>query len=152
MVLYAKDIVDKDFITLGKEVTALQAAKVMKEKRHGFVVVAGSDQKPLGIVTEWDYIEKVIAEERDPSKTTLEEIMTHDIITVNGNDGIDKVAEVMTQKRIRRVLVLEDGKVIGVITSRTIIGSIKEYVAEFQLRLQGFRHHPSDIWASLERN
>jgi IMP dehydrogenase len=128
MVLYAKDIVDKDFITLGKEVTALQAAKVMKEKRHGFVVVAGSDQKPLGIVTEWDYIEKVIAEERDPSKTTLEEIMTHDIITVNGNDGIDKVAEVMTQKRIRRVLVLEDGKVIGVITSRTIIGSIKEYV------------------------
>src|SRR5579875_2852009 len=123
MVLYAKDIVDKDFITLGKEVTALQAAKVMKEKRHGFVVVAGSDQKPLGIVTEWDYIEKVIAEERDPSKTTLDDIMT-----VNGNDGIDKVAEVMTQKRIRRVLVLEDGKVIGVITSRTIIGSIKEYV------------------------
>jgi hypothetical protein len=47
MVLYAKDIVDKDFITLGKEVTALQAAKVMKEKRHGFVVVASNDQKPL---------------------------------------------------------------------------------------------------------
>jgi CBS domain-containing protein len=128
MVLYAKDIVDKDFITLGKEVTALQAAKVMKEKRHGFVVVASNDQKPLGIVTEWDYIEKIVADERDPSKTTLGEIMTYDIITVNANDGIDKVAEIMTQKRIRRVLVLDDGKVIGVITSRTIIGSIKEYV------------------------
>jgi len=128
MVLYAKDIVDKDFITLGKDVTALQAAKIMKERRHGFVVVAGPDQKPLGIVTEWDYIDKVVSEEKDPSKTTLGEIMTHEVITVNANDGIDKVAEIMTQKRIRRVLVVDDGRVIGVITSRTIIGSIKEYV------------------------
>ncbi|MEM3637334.1 MAG: CBS domain-containing protein [Conexivisphaerales archaeon] len=128
MVLYAKDIVDKDFITMTADSTALQAAKVMKEKRHGFVVIVGEDQKPLGIVTEWDYVAKVVADEKDPSKTMLAEIMTPNVITVNANDGIDKVAEVMSQKMIRRVLVLDNGRVLGVITSRTIIGSIKEYV------------------------
>ncbi|MEM0117705.1 MAG: CBS domain-containing protein [Conexivisphaerales archaeon] len=126
--LYAKDIVDKDFITMTADSTALQAAKVMKEKRHGFVVIVGEDQKPLGIVTEWDYVAKVVADEKDPSKTMLSEIMTPNVITVNANDGIDKVAEVMSQKMIRRVLVLDNGRVLGVITSRTIIGSIKEYV------------------------
>lgn len=128
MVLYAKDIVDRDFITAKGDVTVLQAAKMMKERRHGFVVIVGEEMRPLGIVTEWDFVARVIAEERDPSKTKLEEIMTPDVITVKAKDGIDKVAELMSQKMIRRVLVEDEGKVIGVITSRTIIGSIKEYV------------------------
>lgn len=128
MVLYAKDIVDKEFLALPPSISALDAAKMMKEKRHGFVVVVGEEQKPQGMVTEWDYVEKIVAEERDSSKVTLGEIMTRNVITVNANDGIDAVAALMTEKKIRRVLVTQDGKVIGVITSRTIIGSLKDYV------------------------
>ncbi|MFI5421240.1 MAG: CBS domain-containing protein, partial [Nitrososphaerales archaeon] len=55
MVLYAKDIVEADFVLLPDETNALDAARIMKQKKHGFVIVT-SDGRPIGMVTEWDYL------------------------------------------------------------------------------------------------
>jgi CBS domain-containing protein len=128
MVLFAKDIVDTEFIALPQSSSALEGAKAMKAKKHGFVVVVAPDGSPVGMVTEWDYIERLISEEKDPATTTLEQIMSRNIITVKANDGIDVVANVMSQNRVRRVLVLQDGRVVGAITERKIVGSLKDYV------------------------
>ncbi|MEM0075803.1 MAG: CBS domain-containing protein [Conexivisphaerales archaeon] len=128
MVLYAKDIVDRDFIALPRSTTVLEAAKIMKEKRHGFVVITTEDGRPEGIVTEWDLVSKIIAEEKNPNEVRLEDIMTKEVISVKANDGIDYVAKVMTDKMIRRLLVLENDKVLGFITSRTIVKNLNEYV------------------------
>ncbi|MEM0287272.1 MAG: CBS domain-containing protein [Nitrososphaerota archaeon] len=128
MVLYAKDIVDRDFIALPRSTTVFEAAKIMKEKRHGFVVITTEDGRPEGIVTEWDLVSKIIAEEKNPNEVRLEDIMTKEVISVKANDGIDYVAKVMTDKMIRRLLVLENDKVLGFITSRTIVKNLNEYV------------------------
>ena len=55
MVLFAKDVVEPVFLSLPPDVTALDAAKIMREKSQGFVVVS-KDGVPEGIVTEWDYV------------------------------------------------------------------------------------------------
>jgi IMP dehydrogenase len=127
LVLFAKDVAETVFLSLPRGTNALEAAKKMKETRQGFVIVTDGGA-PEGIVTEWDYLSKVVAEGSDPAKVTLGDIMTPGLITVKGNDGLDSVAKTMTEQGVRRVLVLQDGKVLGVITSRTILARLEEYV------------------------
>ncbi len=128
MVLVAKDIVEKDFLSLQPDTSALEAARQMKAKRHGFAIIASHTGSPEGIVTEWDYLSKIIAEGRDPSRVKLAEIMTRDLVSVDANEGLDQVAQLMAQKGIRRVLVLKDHKVLGVITASIMLSRLKEYI------------------------
>jgi signal-transduction protein with cAMP-binding, CBS, and nucleotidyltransferase domain len=128
MVLVAKDIVEKEFLSLSRETTALEAARQMKAKRHGFVIIASHTGSPEGIVTEWDYLSEVVAEGKDPSHVKLGDIMTSELVSVDANVGLDQVAQLMAQKGIRRVLVLKDQKVIGVVTAAIMLSRLKEYV------------------------
>ncbi len=128
MVLVAKDIVEKDFLSLSRNTSALEAARQMKTKSHGFVIIASSNGVPEGIVTEWDFLAKITAEGKDPGEAKLGDIMTSNLVSVDGNEGIDQVAQIMTQKGIRRVLVISDHKVLGVITAKTMLSRLREYI------------------------
>jgi signal-transduction protein with cAMP-binding, CBS, and nucleotidyltransferase domain len=128
MVLVAKDVVEKEFLSLSRETTALEASRQMKAKRHGFAIIASHNGSPEGIVTEWDYLSKIVAEGKDPSHVKLGDIMTSELVSVDANVGLDQVAQLMAQKGIRRVLVLKDQKVIGVITAAIMLSRLKEYV------------------------
>jgi malate dehydrogenase (oxaloacetate-decarboxylating) len=128
MVLVAKDIVEKEFLTFPRDTSALEAAQQMKAKSHGFVIIESTRGAPEGIVTEWDYLAKIIAESRDPRKVKLGEIMTSNLVSVDANDGLDQVAQIMTQKGIRRVLVMKKDEILGVITAKTMLSRLKEYV------------------------
>src|SRR6266566_3615097 len=99
MVLVAKDIVEKDFLSLSRNTSALEAARQMKAKSHGFVIIASGGGVPDGIVT---------AEGKAPGAVKLGDIMTSNPVSVDGNEGIAQVAQIMTQKGIRRVLVISD--------------------------------------------
>src|SRR5207244_5357024 len=68
MVLYAKDIVEPEFLSMRPQTTLLEAAKVMADRHHGFVLVTSAEGRPIGIVTEWDLLAKVVAEGRDPAQ------------------------------------------------------------------------------------
>jgi CBS domain-containing protein len=127
MVLYARDIVEPDFITLGGETTALDAAKQMAEKKHGFALVS-VEGKLSGMVTEWDYLSKIVAKDRNPASVLLREIMSDTLFTVQGNEGIDSVSKLMADKGIRRIVVMDKEKILGVITSKTILKRLEDYV------------------------
>jgi len=128
MVLYAKDIVEPAFLSMRPQTTLLEAAKVMADRHHGFVLVTSAEGRPIGIVTEWDILAKVVAEGRDPAQVRLEELMTRSLVYVEANEGIDRVAQIMADKGIRRVLVQKDGKVIGVIRAQTIARRMRDYL------------------------
>jgi len=127
MVLVAKDIVEKDFLSLPRSTSALEAARQMKARSNGFVIIA-SGSGPEGIVTEWDFLAKIMADGKDPAGVKLADIMTSSLVSVDANEGIDQVAQIMTQKGIRRVLVISDHKVLGVITAKTMLARLKEYI------------------------
>ncbi len=128
MVLYAKDIVEKDFLSVPAGTSVLEAARMMRDGRHGFVIVATAEGKPEGIATEWDFLAHVVAEDRDPEAVRLEEIMSRNLVSVDANAGIDQVAQMMVGKGIRRVLVVKDGKILGVIEAKTILARMKAYL------------------------
>src|SRR5437899_4947933 len=97
MVLVAKDIVEKDFLSLSRNTSALEAARQMKAKGHGFVIIASAGGVPEGIVTEWDFLAKITAEGKGPGEVKLGEIMTSNIVSVEGNVGIEQVYQIMAQ-------------------------------------------------------
>jgi CBS domain-containing protein len=127
MVLYAKDIVEMDFLSLAPSSSVLEGAKSMKSSKHGFAVV-GPPNRPEGIVTEWDILSKVVAEGLDPAKVTLGDIMSKDLVSVDAEAGISTVSQKMAEKGVRRLLVKQGGEVIGVITAKTMLARMNEYV------------------------
>jgi signal-transduction protein with cAMP-binding, CBS, and nucleotidyltransferase domain len=124
MTLVAKDIAQKEFVTLPRDTTALDAARLMKSKGIQFVIISTPGSLE-GIVTEWDYVSKIVAEGKNPSKIKLADIMSSNLITVDANDSLDKVAQLMTRQKIRRVLVLWETEVYGVITATNMLAAEK---------------------------
>src|SRR6266550_3231773 len=92
----------------------------MAREHQGFVIVISPAKVPMGIVTEWDLLAKVVAEGRDPSKVSLGEIMSTKLVSVDPSEGIDRVAQLMADEGTRRVLVVKDSQVLGVIRVRTL--------------------------------
>ena len=127
MVLYARDIVEKESLAFSRDTTVLAAALEMKERRRGFVLV-GAIARPEGMVTEWDILEKVVAAHRDPATVSLGEIMSTELVSIEADQGIAKVAAIMTEKGVRRMLVTQKGEVIGVITAKTVLAKLDDYV------------------------
>src|SRR5205807_10503252 len=110
MVLYAKDIVEPEFLSMRPQTSLLEAAKVMADRHHGFVLVTSAEGRPIGIVTEWDILAKVVAEGREPAQVRLEELMRRSLVFVEANEGFDRVAQLMADKGIRRALVPREGE------------------------------------------
>src|SRR5207245_4229426 len=125
MVLFAKATLEPEFLSMRPDTTLLEAAKAMADRHHGFVIVSSPEGRPLGIVTEWDIVAKVVAAARDPAKVRLEELMTRPLVYVDAGEGIDRVAAIMAEKGVRRVLVVTDGRVLGVIRTRAIVGRLR---------------------------
>jgi len=134
MVLYARDIVQKDFLSVSESSSVFEGAKAMKDTRHGFAVI-GTPTEPQGVVTEWDIICKVVSEGRDPLKVTMGEIMTKDLVVMDANAPLSAVSQLMTEKGVRRLLVKEGNQVIGFITAKTMLARMNEYVDKISTQI-----------------
>src|SRR5436309_3309868 len=128
MVLYAKDIVEREFLSFSPSTSVRDAAKTMAREHQGFVIVTSPAKVPMGIVTEWDLLAKVVAEGSDPSNVSLGEIMSTKLVSVDPSEGIDRGAQLMADEGTRRGLVVKDSQVLGVIRVRTILARMREYV------------------------
>ncbi len=127
MVLYARDIVEKEFLTISGSSTVFEGAKAMKNSSHGFAVV-GTAAQPQGIVTEWDILSKVVAEGWDPQKVTMAEVMTQELLSIDASAPLSSVAQLMTERGVRRLLVKYWNQVIGFITAKTMMARMNDYV------------------------
>jgi len=89
----------------------------------GAVVVVEGD-KPIGLITEKDILDRVLNANRDPSKTPARDVMSSPIATVEYNTSPMEALKVMRDKQIRRLSVTQDGKLIGIITERRILEAL----------------------------
>ncbi len=134
MVLYARDIVEKDFLLVSDGITVTEGARAMKESKHGFAIV-GTPADPRGIVTEWDIICKVVSEGRDPEKATMGEIMTTNLVSIDASAPLSAVSQIMTEQGVRRLLVKEGNQVVGYITAKTMLARMNDYVDKISAQI-----------------
>jgi CBS domain-containing protein len=117
------------------EATVYEALEVMAEKNIGAVIVTDEDGKLHGIFSERDYARKMIIKGRDAHVTRVQEIMTTLIISVNPDTHLRDCMSLMTEKRIRHLPVLKDGKLVGVISIGDVVKSLlseQDYVISQQ--------------------
>jgi predicted transcriptional regulator len=107
----------------------------MASKRIGSLIVV-KNNNPVGILTERDIIKEVVAVPKDPTKLRVREIMKSPIIYVKPNDSINQIIEKMNKHKIRRFPVLENGKVVGMITNTDIARLSPEMFEVLELRLK----------------
>lgn len=104
-------------LTFAPSATVSLAVKAMSERNFGSVVVTDSEERILGIVTERDIMKRVVNENRDPSSTKLEEIMTADPRVAQESDDLVDWLRIMSNERFRRLPVVdEQGRVKVVFT------------------------------------
>lgn len=108
-----------------------EAVKHMVENKVGAILVRREEDvllgSTVGIITELDLLQKVLSQQLDPKKVTVEKIMTTPIITAGIDTTLDDAVEMMVKKGIRRLPIEEKGKVVGIITDRDVIKAIPMY-------------------------
>ena len=97
------------------EQTVREAARLMAQNDCGSIpVVEENSRRLLGVVTDRDLAIRVLAEGRGPD-TTVREAMTPDPVTCSPDDDVDKVERLMAERQVRRIPVVENGRVVGVV-------------------------------------
>ena len=128
----------RHIVSVVPDTTVLDAIIVMADKAIGSLIVM-DDDKLLGIVTERDYARKVIIKGRSSNTTRVSEIMTTDVFTTSSTESVNKCMSLMTEKRIRHLPVLEDNRVVGIISIGDLVQKGDLVVRDHHLH--GRLHH-----------
>lgn len=110
-----KDIMTTGPITLDKDASLAEAARVMRDRGIGDVIVVEGDDAE-GIVTDRDIVIRGVAEGADPNSTRLGQVVSGDLTSVAPDDPVERALELMSEKAVRRLPVLEGGKPVGVVS------------------------------------
>ncbi len=110
-----RDIMQKNVITIEHNKNALDASLLLRDKEISFLVIM-KEGKPSGVVSERDIVRKIAAEDRLSSSVQLEEIMSKKFRWVTSDTMIEDAVQKMLNNNIRRLIVLDDEKLVGVIT------------------------------------
>jgi CBS domain-containing protein len=107
---------NRQIYTISKDQSVRQALILMSEKNIGAIIIVDNNDFPIGIFSERDYARKVILKGKSSKDTLLDEVMTKELITITRDYKIDQCMEIMTKKKIRHLPILEDKKILGVIS------------------------------------
>lgn len=116
--MIVKDIMHSATI-VHPDMTVSEAAKLMRKKDVGSLLVRIHDSR-WGMVTERDVLNKVVAEDLNPRKVKVKDIMTDLMYTIDANEPIEDASEIFNTHHIRRLPVVENGAIVGIITSRDV--------------------------------
>jgi CBS domain-containing protein len=124
--------------TISKDQSVKQALILMSENNIGAIIIVDNNDFPIGIFSERDYARKIILKGKSSKDTLLDEVMTKELITVTKNFKIDQCMEIMNEKKIRHLPVLENTKIVGIISIRDVLKIMMQEQKELIDHLQKF--------------
>ena len=123
---------DRAVFSLRPEAPVLEAIRAMAEHHVGALLVM-KDEVLAGIVSERDYARKVILRGRSSSDTPVRDIMTSPVLTVSPDTSVEQCMQLVTDKRVRHLPVVEAGRVVGMVSIGDLV---KAVIAEQQQQIQ----------------
>lgn len=123
MVPKVKTIMTEKVCQVGPAVTVQMAAKIMADMKIGSLLVERQDTI-IGIVTETDLTRKVLAENRNPSITKIEEVMSAPVFTIDLEQSLVEANQLMEKKNVRHLVVTREGQTVGIISVRDLLHPI----------------------------
>lgn len=116
--MLVKDVMSSPVVTTSEDVTSNTIAKLMSENKLGCVIVSNKDGKPLGMITERDLVERVLAKNLQPADVKAKDIMTTPLATIEPEATISDAARRMSRLDIRRLGVMYKGDLVGLILAK----------------------------------
>ena len=123
--LSLKSIMTRDVITVTPETSIFDAMELLKAHKISGMPVVDAEMRVKGILTEKDVL-RILIDDEIEYKHTVGDYMTTDVVAFSENDSAIKVCQFFINSHIRRVPILEDGKLIGIVSRRDIISLILE--------------------------
>ena len=114
-----------DIFAIGPDAPVIEAIRLMAEKSIGATLVM-EGARLVGILSERDYARKVVLQGRSSADTPVRAIMTADVITVTPNDTVERCLQIVTERRIRHLPVMEQGRVVGVVSIGDLVKAVIE--------------------------
>lgn len=139
--MLVKDVMNKNVVVAKSDATIREATKVMNKFQIGSLVVL-KEEKIAGIVTERNVLEAV-ADGKDADTTPIEDIMSKGVITIDPDETVEAAVDLMVQHKIKKLPVVEDKKLKGIITASDIIVVEPKLIASvaslISMKLPGYR-------------
>jgi CBS domain-containing protein len=127
MVLLVREIMRREFLAVPPDRDVRRCVEEMAQRREGFLLVV-EEGRTVGIATEWDFVAKVLAAGRDPATTLVGEIATRPVRFVPADAPTADVIEEMSQQGIRRMVVEEGGRTVGIVTAKDVLRAFRAYM------------------------
>ncbi len=124
-------VMTRELISVPPDTTVAAAAGLMKERRAGSCLVMDEDVL-RGVITEQDLTRKVVAEGRNPTEIPVLDIVSSPVVTIGTGGTVGEAADLMIRHNIRRIVVEEDGRAVGIVTARDVLGFASDMNAILQ--------------------
>lgn len=132
--MLVKDVMSSPVVTVEESESANKIAGLMDKNDLGCIVVTGKGGKPLGIITERDLVTRVLSKNAKPDSVKAKEVMTSPLITIEPEETISEAARRMSRLNVRRLGVVYKGNLIGVVSSKDVLGVMPELIEIIQER------------------
>lgn len=126
-IVSVRDAMARKVLTATPNTTVAKAAKMMAERGVGSIIIVKS-KKPVGILTERDLLMKVVSTDLRPSKVRVGKIMSAPVLSIGPDADVTEVARRMARSKIRRLPVVERGKLVGIVTASDITAISPELI------------------------
>jgi predicted transcriptional regulator len=127
--LTVQDVMTKNLISIDSTDKVFAAIKVMTDNDIGSVLVT-KDAKPVGILTERDILKKVCPQQLCTQGVTAGKVMSKPLIHINADAGLGQASSLMSLKNVRRLLVMDKGKIVGIVTQKDVIkGTLETFMS-----------------------
>ena len=111
-----KDLMNPSVVTIEPTASAALAARLLSRHNVGSLPVCGEDRRLRGMVTDRDIVLRCVAAEEDPAQTPVKDIMSRNCAVVSPDDDAREATRLMAARQVRRLPVLEDGRVVGMVS------------------------------------
>jgi len=127
----------KELLTVDSKQSVIEALTIMAKYKIGALIVT-NEAKMVGVISERDYAREIILEGKSSKDTKVEEIMTRKVLTLSAGDKFEKGLEIMTQKRIRHMPVMDGKELIGMVSQGDLVKEMISYQKELIKELEAF--------------
>jgi len=126
--LLVKDLMVRDVKVARPDTSVREVVAAMNQFNVGSIIVVQGD-KPVGVISERDVLRRVVEQCLSPEDVTAGQIMTSPVVTISDSASIDEAIKLMAERRVRKIPVMEKGKLVGIITYTDIVSRVLSMVS-----------------------
>jgi CBS domain-containing protein len=120
-----RDAMTENPRSIGVSASVVEAARLMREEHVGSLPIT-DDEGLVGMITDRDITTRVVAEAADPKMTSVGDVSSRDLISVEPDDDLEEAVQIMASHQVRRLPVVEDGRLVGIVAQADIALNFRE--------------------------